>query len=419
MKLGYVTRQFPFERLGEAFLASEVQVLAGICEQIHVIPARAAGRTSVFGGLGSIDVFIPWSGVGVVLSSIAEAARHPVLAARALRCILTPHYSLSTKMKNLVLFPKALAVAAYVRRAGIDHIHAHWLTTPSTVAYVASLLTGIPWSCTGHAHDVFSDNLLHEKAGAAEFVRIISRRNFESFTSRTQHRHDDHVCVVHVGVRVPDTPAQPLADNQMLRLLCPARLHPMKGHRDLLDALAQLKGTGVPFHCDFAGDGELRAEIEARVRRLDLVDHVTLRGVVSHDRLIEEIQNGRYDAVVLSSIEDKQVTEIFEGIPVALIEAMAAGIPCVSTRVGSIPELIDSESGVLVDQHDPARLAQSLVHLAQDPAFRKRLGQAARRRVQEHFDVRSTALELYELMRPAYPLQMRIAKRENRQSLQA
>jgi glycosyltransferase involved in cell wall biosynthesis len=212
-----------------------------------------------------------------------------------------------------------------------------------------------------------------------------------------------------VGVNVPASAVFDANDSATLRILCPARLHPMKGHQDLLEALVRLRDAGVPFECDLAGDGPLRASIETAVREMNLGDYVRLRGAVPHDVLLEDISKGAYDVVALASIEDEAVTWIFEGIPVALVEAMAAGLPCVSTRVGSIPELVDEESGILVEQHDPHGLADALTRLA-DAELRTRLGTAARKRALDGFDVRNTAAALFQLISAdSYPLVERTA----------
>jgi colanic acid/amylovoran biosynthesis glycosyltransferase len=399
MKLAYITRAFPFATLGETFLGPEMQVLASLCDQLHVLPVRPQFRHSVLSNASRtvIDARMSLIDVRVAVYALAEFVTHPRQVLRALALVLAPRYRLSAKLKNVMVFPKGLAVGRYVRRNGIEHIHAHWLTTPATVAYVASLMTGVRWSCTAHAHDIFADNLISEKATSACFVRIISERNCRSFERLTGGRYAARTRVVHVGVDVPTKEAQ-RTDGRTLRILCPARFHAMKGHRDLLDALTVLRDAGVAFHCDLAGDGELRRDIEAHISRLALERHVTFRGAVPHERLLDEIQSGSYDVVALASVEDKAVTWIFEGIPVALVEAMSSGIPCVATRVGSMAELIDARCGILVEQHDPQALGAALIRLARSPELRKLLGAAARTRVQRDFDVRITARGLYELI---------------------
>lgn len=397
MKLAYITREFPFAYLGETFLGPESRLLCEYCEEVHVIAARPRLPTSAFGNAGTIDVRIAPFSIQTLFYAVAETFQHPLAAASAFRRLAGPSYSPAAKMKNIALFPKALAVARYVREKQIDHIHAHWMTTPATVAYVASMMTGIPWTCTAHAHDIFADNLLSEKAASAKSVRVISESNCRRFNELTANRYTSRARVVHIGVELPGSFCSP-SNDKTLRILSPARLHPIKGHAELLEGLALLQSQGVQFRCDLAGDGELFEVIAGRIRRLGLDGCVTMRGMVEHRILLDEIQHGKYDTIVLTSVVDTALPEQFEGIPVALMEAMAAGVPCVATDTGSIPELINAQSGVLIRERDAAALATALARLAEDPALRRQLGAAARERVERHFNVVSTTRELYELI---------------------
>jgi glycosyltransferase involved in cell wall biosynthesis len=373
-------------------------LLRECCDELHVIATRPRLRASAFGSVGTVDVGIPAFSARTLLSAAAEIVTHPGSTASALRRIAAPSYSGVAKLKNIALFPKALAVARYVREKRIEHIHAHWMTTPATIAYVASTITGVPWSCTAHAHDIFADNLLSEKGGSARAIRVISNTNCREFNERTRYRYAARTHVVHLGVELPQTPA-PCAMNGTLRILAPARLHPIKGHTDLLDGLARLQARHVPFHCTLAGDGELYADIAARIARMGLGSCVTMRGLVEHSILLDEMHRGEYDVIALTSVVDTSLPEQFEGIPVSLMEAMAAGVPCIATETGSIPELITAQTGILVNQRDPAALAEALERLAADAGLRRRLGLAARERIAQHFNVAVTTRALYSLMR--------------------
>jgi colanic acid/amylovoran biosynthesis glycosyltransferase len=396
MKLAYITRGFPFAYIGEAFFAPEVRLLASLCEELHVIAARPEQSASVFGDLGATDVLIQPADPRTLASAFFEALRSPRRAAVALWRIVAPRYAIRAKIKNLVLFPKALAVARYVRKKQIEHIHAHWLTTPGTVAYVASTITGIPWSCTGHAHDIFSDNLLEQKVRSAAFVRVIAERNgrhlaeFTGFDPGAMH-------LIHLGVDVPQLPCHDRPTQRPLQIVCAARLDPIKGHEYLLQALATLRDRGGPFHCDIVGNGPLQKRISSVIASLSLERLVTLRGLVEHDVLLEELRSGRYDVVVLTSLEHEGVGQ-HEGIPVALIEAMAAAIPCIATDTGCIPELIKGGSGILVDQRDSAGLADALERIAEQPGLRRELGRKARELVLAQFDSVNTTRDLYDLI---------------------
>lgn len=397
MRLAYITRAYPFADLGETFLAPEIRALSGMADELHVIPARpnrskrlpdAYGNTAIVHmGLGS---------AAVAYGALAECFAHPARTARAFFQLLLPRYRLSAKIKNLAVFPKALAVARYLRRNGIDHVHAHWLTTPATVAYVASMLTDIPWSCTAHAHDIFSDNLLEQKVGAARFVRAIAQRNLEDL-AHLAGRAADSLHLIHVGVDLPG-PAARQVQERPLQVLCAARLDPIKGHEYLIRALAVARERRLPFHCDIVGNGPAEAHVRSLVRDLGLDDCVTLRGMVPHSELLAQLGDGRYDVLVLPSVEFSAPGQ-HEGIPVALIEAMASGMACVASRTGCIPELVDDATGILAPQRDPDALARALLLLWRDRELRSSLGTAARARVVREYDIRATAAALYGLIR--------------------
>ncbi|MDE2571533.1 MAG: glycosyltransferase [bacterium] len=393
MRVAYVTSQFPFGP-GEAFLHAEAEALARLSGDLVVVPTRPKTRESRYGALPArvvrLDTWAPRTLALAALETLAQPRR----AWRALMRLLATPYRLSTKLKNLAVFPKALAVARTLREEGVEHIHAHWLSTPSTVAYVAATMIGVKWSCTAHRFDIFEDNLLAEKLSSAAFVRAISARNRELIVARGRDGAGERCRVVHLGVTLPQH-VRPPSEPGTLRILCPASLVPVKGHAYLIAALAHLRDSGAAFTCDFVGEGHLREPIEQQIAQAGLSGQLRLRGNIAHERLMAELTGGAYDLVVLASTETG--TE-FEGIPVALMEAMAAGIPCVATRTGSIPELIDDASGsILVPQRDAQALASAIAAFA-DPVYRSECGRRARERVASSFDVRQTTGALFRMM---------------------
>lgn len=396
MRLAYITTHFPFGH-DETFFRPEVRSLARALDGLFVVPVRPKHPHSAFGNLGSTDIYIPAAGAATWVLAWNEFVRRPDRVCAVLRSILTPSYRLSAKFKNLLLFPKALATTSVLRTIGIDHIHAQWLTTSSTVAFVASALLEIPWSCTAHQHDIFFDNLIPEKVANAAFVRVISQRNADFLIGLTGTELQHRTHVVHLGVDVPEQIVQ-RCESGVVRLLCAARLERSKGHRYLIEALALLRARGLAFHCDFAGDGELRTAIEEQIEAAEIGSCVELRGIVQHERLVAELESGHYDIAVLASTE---VPGEHEGIPVAMMEAMAAAVPCVATATGSNHELIDASCGILVAQRNPEALARALERLIADPESRRALGRTARVRVTHEFETTRTTSELLSLIASA------------------
>ena len=394
MKIGYVTAKFPFWP-GEQFFEPEVRSLARLA-QVVVIPIRAPSATSYYPGLGATALPGAMFDRRVAAAALAECLRNPAGVAQTFVAIAFGRASLRSRVVNLAVFPKALQVAFETRRLGLEHLHAQWLTSPATVAYVASRLTGVPFSVSAHSHDVFAQNLVVAKTARAEFVRLVSKRNRADIAARLPQELVAKCHVVHVGVDVPQTIAEP--PPRVPRLLCPARLDRVpfvKGHNDLLEAFTILRARGVDFRCEFAGDGELRDEIARRIGQLGLGGVVRMLGNVEHGKLLGALGRGDYDLVVLASHEEG---DRHEGIPVALMEAMAAGVPVVATRTGSIGELVDSNSGILVEQRAPQSLAAAIERLARDRALCRRFGSHARTRIAAAFATGETTRQLAQLI---------------------
>jgi colanic acid/amylovoran biosynthesis glycosyltransferase len=390
VKLAYLTTKFPFGRT-ETFFRPEVRSLAEHAEVV-VIPTRPAQRTARYHDLnGAKPHFIGVFDRSIAARAMIEFARNPRGVLAVLGTLLFARYSPSAKLKNVVLFPKALAVAHDVRALGVDHIHAQWITTPATVAYVAARLTGIPWSITAHQHDIFADNMLAEKVAHASFTRIISARNCGHLQEQIPAALRTRCSVIHLGVELPATTVAP-EPSAMLRILCAARLVSWKGHRYLIEALAQMRARGISVRCDLAGEGELQETIEAQIATLGLGEIVRLRGPVRHDVLTAELAAGIYDVSVLASTEDGGE---HEGIPIAIMEAMAAGIAVLATHTGSLDELVVPGTGILVPQRDALALADALERLAREPIERTAMAQCGRERVHAEFSTAATTRRLF------------------------
>lgn len=398
MRLCIVSAKYPFGH-AEPFLDTELRALAPAFERVVLFPATPRARRHGFLDVPAEVVALPLAGPSTLVLAARALLRRPRAALGALAAILTERYPLRGKLKNLVVVPKGLALAEIARARGVAHLHAYWLSTPATIAWLASRAAGIPFSATTHRWDLYENNLAARKLRDAAFVRTISERGRADLLRMTG-ADPAKVTVVRLGIALPPRGAAPAqtADGARgpLRIVCAARLVPVKGHAYLIDALARLRETGVAFSCALAGEGELRGELERRVAAAGLGDAVRFEGVVPHDELLARLERGDYDVAVISSVE--RAGGLMEGVPVALIEAMAAGAVVVATDSGSVGELVDESTGVLVPQSDAAALAEGLARVARDPALRARLRAAARARVERDFDGTRTAAQLRALI---------------------
>jgi glycosyltransferase involved in cell wall biosynthesis len=397
MKLGYVSARFPFAH-AEQFFEPEVESLTEHFDVV-LVPTRATSARNAYPHLRAVPHYLGFFDATVARAAAREFVRSPARALRALGVLAVGAAAPRARIVNLLLYPKALALAHEARRVGIEHLHVNWMTSSATIVYVASRLTGIPFSITAHQHDIFFDNLTARKVRAAQFVRVISARNCRHLQDLLPAALQRKCIVVHLGVRMPDPPAVP-PERHVPRILCPARMCVWKGHRYLLAALARLRDAGVPFACDLAGDGEIARDVARLIERYALGDRVTMLGNVPHGALVASLDGGDYDVVVLASTERDGE---HEGIPVALMEAMAAGLPVIATRTGSIPELVDDRSGVLVPDRNPAALADALRRVLADRNLRASLGAAGRRRIADDFETGTTTAQLRDVLLASAP----------------
>lgn len=307
-------------------------------------------------------------------------------------------------LRTLALFPKALYLAERLVGEGIGHLHAHYATYPATVAYVVSELAGIPYSVTVHAHDLFVDrSLLAEKVRRATWVRTISRYNRETLLRLFPELPPQRVRVIHVGVdpaRYAGAAATPVPAGEPPTLLAVAGLKPYKGLPVLLQACDLLRRRGIDFRCDIVGEGPQRRTLERQIRRLRLGDRARLLGA----RPQEEVANRLAVAAVVVVPSVVAADGQMEGIPVVLMEAMAARRPVVASALSGIPELVEHEvTGTLVPPGDAPALAAALERRLREPLGRAATLDAAARRVDEQFRLDRGAAGLARLLEPELP----------------
>lgn len=395
MRVGLISAQFPYWHQ-ESFLAAELAQLAAHAETVVLIPASPRARINLFPDLPGTTVRLGIASAETFARAFRAARRAPLPTLLLLSEVLGRPYPMLVKLKNAMLFAKALAVADLAHELRLDHLHAYWLSTPATIAYVAARLNGIPWSSSAHRWDIYEGNLIPEKAASATFVRVISERGRRDLIARAG-AHAEKIGVVRLGVTFPEhLPAPARAQREPLRILCAANFFPVKGHADLIEALALLRERGVAFHCTLAGDGPLREEISRSLRRRRLETVVEAPGAIPHATLLARLLAGEFDVSVIASIE--RGGGLMEGIPISLVESMAAGVACIATDSGSIAELVDETSGVLVPHSDPSALARALAELAKDPQRRLALALGGRARVAREYDIRKTGAALAALM---------------------
>lgn len=297
-------------------------------------------------------------------------------------------------LRCLATVPSAVAHARRLEREGIERLHVHWATYPAIAAFLCGRLTGIPWSLTAHAHDIYLD-----RTGLERLLRDAQRVVTISDYNRALLRPlagGTPVQVVRTGlvlerhvhrIRRPPTTGP-------VRTLCVASLTEYKGHRVLLDALATGGELGR-LELELVGDGPLRARLEAQVRQLGLGERVRFHGSVSEPEVVARMAAA--DLFVLPSL--LAASGDMEGLPVALLEALAAGVPAVGTALSGLPELLREEATcLLATPGDPVSLASAIAHILHDPGAAETRAAAGRGLVERDYDARRLGRDMAAIL---------------------
>jgi glycosyltransferase involved in cell wall biosynthesis len=416
-RIAYICAEYP--KVSHTFVMREVDALRRRGLDVDTFTVR---RTPPAGLLSDADraadretfAILPPDPARLVRAHARWLARNPARYLGVLRLALGHASSgRANPLWRLFYFAEAVLLADELRRRRIDHVHAHFVNVASAVAMLATALRGpgATWSFTMHGPLEFDDVRLHaipDKVRRARFVACISDYCRAQLMRQVEPEYWERLHVVRCGVeparygdssaghpdgvltaRTASVPSEtglrpPGSADSGFHIVSVGRLAPMKGFSVLLEALAELDDARLTL----VGDGPERAALEATARRLGLDGRVRFTGALGADAVGALLREA--DVFCLPSFA--------EGVPVVLMEAMAARVPVVSTGVMGIPELVaDGQTGRLVAPGRPGPLAAALRELAADPAERARMGARGRAAIEAGFDVDRSAAELARL----------------------
>ncbi|HEX4581975.1 MAG TPA: glycosyltransferase family 4 protein [Acidobacteriaceae bacterium] len=380
-RLGYLLSRYP--GISHTFFLQEIRGLRELGFDIATASVNAPDRahqqlTTVEAEEAATTFYLkPIPRGRAMLHLLRIVCASPASAVRALRADLRLRpSSFRQRLFSLFYVAEALLLCDWIRRRGITHLHVHFGGAVATVGLIAAAAARIPYSLTIHGPDEFFDELgmhLRQKFENAAFVIAISHYCRSQIMRIASPAHWDRFETVRLGIRPELLPARiPREVPAALQLVMVGRLVPTKGPLLLLQAVAQLRSHGIAAALTIIGDGPERADLESFMQQHDLTSVVTLTGALNHDETLKHVAGA--DLFVLASFA--------EGIPVSLMEAMALGVPCISTYIAGIPELIDHDrDGILVPAGSVDELTRAILRLARDPALRQRLAEAARAHV--------------------------------------
>jgi glycosyltransferase involved in cell wall biosynthesis len=412
--LAYVLKGYP--RLSETFIASEMYRMeqAGLRLRIYVLkPSDEVSRHPTVDRIQAPAVYLPRTSSLRETHLLSWLRRHladfaPGLwgifrrrPAGVIRAAWAAFAQAVRARRGFFAWPRKIYLKEFLQAGTLSHhllaapdvrhMHAHFCHGVTTVTWLASIMTGLPFSFTAHAKDLYSPalnpaGLLRRKMDAARFVVTCTESN-RDFLQKLGSKTAVH-CVYH-GLNADFSQLLKQSDdgnerNGHLRALAVGRLVPKKGFDIFVEACARLQQRGVDFEALIVGEsGEHEAAIRERITAHGLESHIQLAGPMSQAALFREYQRATAFCLPCRVLDNGDR----DGIPNVLIEAMACGLPVISTRVSGIPEAVrHEENGLLIPPEDAGALADSLLRLHQQRGLAQRLSLAARQTVSEQFD---------------------------------
>jgi colanic acid/amylovoran biosynthesis glycosyltransferase len=316
------------------------------------------------------------------------AVRAPAALWRTLRMGLGLRPGGKPAWTGLAYAVEAAMVARWMHREGTRHLHVHFGSAGATVGVLVKRLTGCHLSLTIHGPDEFDDvtgQHLALKMQQADAVVCISQFARGQLMRLADPAHWPKLRVCRLGVEPGQFPFAMREAAPQARLVCVGRLTPAKGQVLLVRALAQLRAAGLDCQLTLVGAGPDRSRIEREIAALGLQQQVMLTGALTQQQV----------RACLAAADIFVLPSLAEGIPVVLMEAMSCGLPCVTTPVNGIPELVqDGHTGLLAMPGDVASLALRLRRLVEQPALRRALALAAREKVRQDFDLQRNVAAL-------------------------
>jgi glycosyltransferase involved in cell wall biosynthesis len=405
MRIAYILHTYP--AISQTFVLREVRELRRLGVDVDTYSVFRARREDLLAEADKDEAArtyalrpVPW--LPLLAAQVHLLSRSPITYVRATRDALrggTPGlHGLATSFAKLAL---AVLLWSRCRRRGVRHLHSHFAGTSVDIAALAVGVgnavdtEGCAWTRSQSVHgpvELASLDTLHMRERMRDASLVIATSHFtrSQLLALLDRPEWEKVHMIRCGIdprRFPVRPEPPV--NGRIEILNVARLVGVKGHYILLDALATLRERGVEFHATVIGDGPERTALGLRVLQLDLDRHVTFAGAVGHDAIGE----------FFAAAHIFCLPSFAEGLPVSLMEAMASGIPVVTTRIMGTPELVeDGVNGLLVTPGLVDPLAGALGRLAVDHDLRAALGQAGSTTVRSEFDITELVGEVAALL---------------------
>ncbi|MGP1375250.1 MAG: glycosyltransferase [Almyronema sp.] len=412
MRLAYIVKRYP--RYSETFIVNEILAHEAAGLDLHIFALRPPSDTHFQDKISQVRAAVTY------LRKPSQGRCHPHLnslnptaasyfwaelqAAAQTIPNFWPKLAAATTERASVVY-QAAWLAQEIRQRQITHLHAHFGSVATSVARLAAYFAEVPYSFTAHAKDIFHAGVdradLQRKLQDAAAVVTVSDYNVtylqQQFGAAAQRLRR-----IYNGLDLAELTYQPpLRRSPCILSVC--RLVEKKGLPFLVEACAWLRRWGCEFTCQIVGTGPMAAALRSQIEALQLSDLVELVGPLPQKEVFARLQRTAVFAApyVIGADGNR------DGLPTALLEAMALGTPCVATDVTGIPEIIrPEETGLLVAQRDALGLAQALQRLLRSPALGQRLAAQARQLIESEFDSSCNTAQLRSLFQPQFAVEL-------------
>ncbi|RPJ24937.1 MAG: colanic acid biosynthesis glycosyltransferase WcaL [Chloroflexi bacterium] len=412
-QIGYLLRSYP--RLSQTFILNEILALEKIGVSIQIFAMTDPHEKVVQMQVNQVQAPVQYIEAAIrsrplrnMVTEHAQVARlHFMGYLRSLvyivaNGIIDKGYTASNRWDCFLQAVHLIYLLVLnERRTGtkIDHLHAHFAHDPTLIAYLVHCMTGIPFSFTAHARDLYQvpEKVLTDRIRRASAVVTCCGSNLE-YLNRIAPSQQSKFSLIYHGVNLknfqPTSNAGTSSFPEKPSILSVGRLVEKKGFQDLLQALLIVKERGKGFQCDIYGDGPLCDQLEKWIEEHGLAGEVSLKGDRTQQELISVYQNATLFILTPVQTEDGDR----DGIPNVLVEAMAVGLPVITTAVSGIPELVENNlNGLLYQPHDVEGIASGIIELLRNGEKRRQFGGAASKKVREQFDITQAANRLKAL----------------------
>ena len=391
MKIAYIMSRFPL--LSETFILREMIEVEKMGIDIALYPLMCEDQPVVHKEALEWNAranCIPFISSAILMENIRMFFGNPFKYISIIWQIFWGNISSPAFLaKGLYLFPKAVYTAVRLKKENIDHIHAHYASHPALEAWIIHKLTGISYSVMIHSHDIYDCHaMLGPKLKDAAFLATISQYNIGYMTDLLGDWVPPKSHIVRCGIDPSRYIPSPKLRRDTFEIIQVGTLHWKKGQVVLIQAMAKFREYGIPFHLQIIGEGEERANIEAEIRKHHLESVVDLLGAKTQAEVAQLLPAA--DCYIQSSVS--------EGIPVAIMEAMACELPVIATSITGIPELVlQDKTGYLVNSLDVNGMAAALYRIKLDQERATEMGRQGRLWVQQEFDLHENGTRLVKL----------------------